>query len=165
MDLHRLTKTDGHWLHSVIAAPADLSNQVRALEQQSTKRLAARVVRCRKASTKSALFDECAAALQFPLYFGENWDALNDCLGDLDWLNVEAFVLVIVDAAHLLTKASVDEVTQLFHILEQAAKRWRHPGASGKGRPYHVVLHAAPGEEAALLNRCKSAGLHPDAMA
>src|SRR5215471_1167474 len=122
MDLHGLTKIDGPWLHSVIAAPDDLSNQVRALEQKSTKRLAARVVRGRKASTKSSLFDECAAALQFPLYFGENWDALNDCLGDPDWLNVEAFVLVIADAAHLLTKASADEFTQFFHILEQAAK-------------------------------------------
>ena len=165
MDLHRLTKTDGHWLHSVIAAPADLSNQVRAFEQKSTRRFAARIVRGRKANTKSALFDECAAALQFPLYFGENWDALNDCLGDLDWLNVEAFVLVIADASQLLAKAPAEEFKQFFHILEQAGTHWRHPSASGKGRPYHVVLHAAPGDEAALHNRCKSAGLHLDAMA
>src|SRR5215831_1290174 len=125
MDLHRLMKTDGHWLHSVIAAPADLSNQVRALEQKSTKGLAARFVRGRRASTKSALFDECAAALQFPLYFGENWDALNDCLGDLDWLDVEAFVLVIADASQLLAKAPAEECKQFFHILEQAGTHWR----------------------------------------
>jgi hypothetical protein len=165
MDLHRLTKTDGPWLHCVIAAPADLSNQIRALEQKSTKRLAARVVRGRRATTKAALLDECAAALQFPLYFGENWDALHDCLGDLDWLNVEALVLIIADTSHLLARASAEEFQQFFRILEEAAKHWRQPGGSTKGRPYHVVLHAAPGEETALLSRCKSAALHPDLMA
>src|SRR5262245_25584003 len=165
MDLKRLTRTDGAWFHLAVMSPSELSNRVRALEERSSRPLTARVVRGRKSATEKTLFDECAAALQFPLYFGDNWDALHDCLGDLDWLNVEALVLIIADASHLLEKASVEEFQQFFRILEEAAKQWRQPGGASKGRPYHVVLHAAPGEETAMLSRCKSAGLHPDSMA
>jgi len=165
MDLHHLTKTDGPWLHSVIAAHADLSNQVRALEQESTRRLVVRVVRGRKATTKASLLDECAAALQFPLSFGENWDALNDCLRDLDWLNAQVFVLVIADAVQLLTEGSADEFKQFFHILEQAATNWRPNSVHSNRRPYHVVLHAVSGEQAALHTRCQAASMHADKLA
>jgi hypothetical protein len=33
-----------------------------------------------------AFLDECARVLEFPAWFGRNWDALADCLGDLSWL-------------------------------------------------------------------------------
>jgi RNAse (barnase) inhibitor barstar len=164
MDLHRLTKIDGPRLHLLVATPEDLSNQARALERKSGKKLAARVVRGRKTATAAALFDECAAALQFPLYFGENWDALNDCLGDLDWLEAESVVLVLADAAHLLSKGTAEEFKRFFDILEQSATHSRNPGGAGRARPYHVILHAAPAEEAALRARCKTAGIQPDFM-
>ncbi|MFI8293187.1 hypothetical protein EAO71_08050 [Streptomyces sp. ms191] len=32
---------------------------------------------------KDAFMDRCAAALGLPAWFGRNWDALADCLGDL----------------------------------------------------------------------------------
>jgi hypothetical protein len=35
--------------------------------------------------TKEQLLDAIAAAMEFPDYFGRNWDALNDCLGDMMW--------------------------------------------------------------------------------
>lgn len=35
---------------------------------------------------KEQLLRNLAAALQFPNYFGFNWDALDDCLSDLSWL-------------------------------------------------------------------------------
>lgn len=35
---------------------------------------------------KTELFTRIASALIFPDWFGHNWDALADCLGDLSWL-------------------------------------------------------------------------------
>lgn len=32
---------------------------------------------------KTSLLREVAVSCQFPDYFGMNWDALNDCLGDM----------------------------------------------------------------------------------
>jgi barstar (barnase inhibitor) len=40
------------------------------------------------------LFDRCAAALAFPQWFGHNWEALADCLGDLSWLAGRGHVLL-----------------------------------------------------------------------
>ncbi len=36
--------------------------------------------------SREALFDALADGLRLPDYFGRNWDALHDCLGDLEWL-------------------------------------------------------------------------------
>jgi hypothetical protein len=35
-----------------------------------------------KLSTPASVFDEFAAALDFPKYFGRNWDALDECFSD-----------------------------------------------------------------------------------
>ena len=40
-----------------------------------------------KARGKSGLFDAFSKTLKFPRHFGKNWDALNDCLTDLAWLD------------------------------------------------------------------------------
>jgi hypothetical protein len=48
---------------------------------------AATVVRIpRGISSKQKLFAVLADKLHFPRYFGWNWDALEECLGDLSWL-------------------------------------------------------------------------------
>ena len=45
-------------------------------------------------ASEEDLFRALASALQFPDYFGHNWDALEDCLTDLSWLAAEGHVLV-----------------------------------------------------------------------
>ena len=42
-----------------------------------------RGARCRSVSD---FFKEYSAAFQFPAYFGENWNAWDECACDLDWL-------------------------------------------------------------------------------
>jgi len=53
------------------------------------------------------LFDELAAACQFPYYFGENWPAFAECLGDLDWMNSLRFVLIITEFEEVLATRSM----------------------------------------------------------
>ena len=55
--------------------------------------------------SKKSLLAGIARALEFPDYFGENWDALDECLNDLEWLDGQAGALVITDAEQLLVEA------------------------------------------------------------
>jgi RNAse (barnase) inhibitor barstar len=42
---------------------------------------------------KSSLLRLIAELLLFPSYFGQNWDALDECLGDLSWIMQSAICL------------------------------------------------------------------------
>src|SRR2546426_12769959 len=44
-------------------------------------------------NSKDELLSFLAINLRFPDYFGRNWDALDECLSDLSWLNVDRVVL------------------------------------------------------------------------
>jgi Barstar (barnase inhibitor) len=69
---------------------------------------AVRFVRGGKMRNAHGLFDEFAAACQFPYYFGENWPALAECLGDLEWINSSKFVLIITDCDQVLADEPVE---------------------------------------------------------
>jgi hypothetical protein len=43
--------------------------------------------------TKEELLSQLAERLRFPEYFGRNWDALGDCLRDLEWLGERRVVI------------------------------------------------------------------------
>lgn len=44
-------------------------------------------------ASREALLDACATALEFPGWYGRNWDALADCLRDLSWLPADGYLL------------------------------------------------------------------------
>lgn len=69
---------------------------------------AVRLVRGRKMRALDGVFDEVSAACQFPYYFGENYAALAECLGDLDWLNASSVVLMISGFSELLADEPVE---------------------------------------------------------
>jgi len=43
---------------------------------------------------KQSFFTEFAVKMKFPDYFGYNWDAFNDCITDLEWLNQNGFIIL-----------------------------------------------------------------------
>lgn len=46
-------------------------------------------------TTDDQLFSAIASAMQFPDYFGCNWDALDECLCDMDWIPSEGYLLIL----------------------------------------------------------------------
>lgn len=115
-----------------------------------------RIVRGKRCTTTERLFQEWAAALQFPSYFGENWDAFEECLSDLEWLPPGGLVLFITRADRLLELAPEMDLDTLADILTTVARDWKssHPLA-----PFHLVFHAEPQEEAKARKRLAVAGL------
>jgi hypothetical protein len=126
--------------------------------------LVVRVVRGRKMRTLQGLFDEFAAALQFPWYFGENADAFDECLADLGWLSPqEGYVIVINDPGEVLADAGPDALSWLVDSLTRAHQEWAHPVELGEwwdrpAVPFHVVLQLAVGDAATVTQRWAGAG-------
>ena len=42
---------------------------------------------------RDALFDEYSRKLNFPDYFGRNWDAFKDCINDFSWIEQRRVIL------------------------------------------------------------------------
>ncbi len=78
------------------------------------------------AAGKEALMQRIAQALEFPRWFGGNWDALEDCLTDLSWSKAAGHVLLIEGASGLAD----DERGILIDILASAADWWAERGHS-----------------------------------
>ena len=82
-------------------------------------------------ATKDALLARVAGALDFPPWFGGNWDALEDCLSDLSWSKAGGHVLLIDGTGGL----AADERGILIDILASAAASWKE-----RGRPFFAVF-------------------------
>lgn len=96
-----------------------------------------RVVRGEHCKTKGGLLEEMAQELEFPGYFGGNWDALDECLGDLEWLRAKGLVFIFTDAHELLCEAAGD-YRIFIEILEAAGAYWAN--AQPEGIPFHALL-------------------------
>src|SRR6516162_7921723 len=112
MDLKHLLSKHGSPIHVFSQAEADKLLQLPPDTPVVVKR-----IRGHKAKSTAALFDEMAAALQFPSYFGENWNALDECLNDLEWLPGDGYVLVFERAPDLLAVESPAELESLLQVL------------------------------------------------
>jgi len=107
---------------------------------------------------RDGVFEQFAALLQFPRYFGGNWNAFNDCVGDLDWLRASGFLLVLLDAADVLRDGHPDEFGLLLTLLEDCAESFATETEFGPARPFHVLLHATPKGAGELERRLAAVG-------
>jgi RNAse (barnase) inhibitor barstar len=78
---------------------------------------------------KSELLSRIAKALEFPAWFGHNWDALADCLTDLGWRPAAGYVLVIENAEEM-QQAEPEVFDTALAILADAAAAWKARGAT-----------------------------------
>ncbi len=120
-----------------------------------------RFIRGRRCPTSNSLLQEFAAALQFPYYFGHNWDALDECLSDLEWLQGSQYIIIITQANELL-KQEGEKFGLLLNILTGASEYWMHPSEmkwTSNSIPFHVIFHCEQSSKQALMNRCHSAGI------
>ncbi|MDH4185649.1 MAG: barstar family protein [Nitrospira sp.] len=109
-----------------------------------------RIVRGAKCRTTDGLLTEFARALDFPDYFGHNWDALEECLADLEWLPAKGYVVLITDAIQVLPDDE-DEYETFLEILSDAGEAWGS-GQAGMGAqratPFHVLFAVSERERA-----------------
>ena len=95
----------------------------RALESAALKALRVVPVRLTAARDKNAFLNTLAKALQFPDYFGHNWDAFYDCLLGLEH-GEDGTVLVLREASGF-ARAEPEDFAAAVDALADAADYWK----------------------------------------
>jgi hypothetical protein len=83
------------------------------------------------ATSKDELLRRIAGALEFPGWFGGNWDALEDCLSDLSWHKADGWLVLFRD----FSEGSPEDRGVLIDALRAAALFWAE-----KGRLFFAVF-------------------------
>ena len=78
---------------------------------------------------KENLFDSLSRALELPEWFGRNWDALEDVLGDLSWRSGDGHVLIFRNYP------AGEELGILLDVLRASAEYW-----AGRGKPFFAIF-------------------------
>ena len=78
---------------------------------------------------KEQLLNHVATALHFPKHFGNNWDALEECLTDLEWIDADGYVLYY-DHIDALMEAHPDQFETLVEIVRDAVASWKEDGTA-----------------------------------
>jgi RNAse (barnase) inhibitor barstar len=84
--------------------------------------------------SKQDLMSALSDALELPDYFGGNWDALDEVLRDLAWLEARGHVL-LVTGADRLRERQPELVLGLTESWSFSSERW-----IGDEVPFHLVL-------------------------
>lgn len=78
------------------------------------------VYRLEGPASKTELLEQLAREFEFPDYFGHNWDALEECLHDLSWLEPAPLRLLIWEGCFRLAQASPDDWCTAVSVLAEA---------------------------------------------
>ena len=81
-------------------------------------------VKLTAARDKTAFLNAIAKALQFPAYFGHNWDAFYDCLLDLKHGDGAGTLLILQDVSGF-ARAEPEEFAAAMDTLADAADYWK----------------------------------------
>lgn len=76
--------------------------------------------RCR---SRAEFLREIGVALRFPSYYGENWDALEECIYDLEWLP-DAQINLIVENADQLLASEPERQLEIFVDILRVDTGW-----------------------------------------
>ena len=142
-------------LYLVVADERDMDDSTYVAMQGHAGALI-RLIRGARCKRDSGVFQEFAAALQFPYYFGHNWDAFDECINDLSWVQFESCTLVLTNVDQIL-EGSDEAFGILMQLLTKAATEWAVAGRASprtrSPRVFRSILHTRPDTESSLTSR------------
>jgi RNAse (barnase) inhibitor barstar len=86
---------------------------------------------------KQTFLEQSAKSMNFPSYFGRNWDAFWDSIRDLSWCKASGYVLLYDHVRHFATMQPHEWQTAL-ELLSEAAADWNSHAVE-----FYVLLRGA----------------------
>jgi RNAse (barnase) inhibitor barstar len=77
----------------------------------------------KKIEKKEQFLNHASVAMHFPEYFGDNWDAFEDCLTDLSWEDDNGYV-ILYDHYDGLASHAHGQFDTLIEIFQSAVEYW-----------------------------------------
>lgn len=74
--------------------------------------------------TLRSFLKEIGKSFKFPSYYGQNLNALNDCLNDLEWLDKPNYLLIVKKSDSFLISESQEIRNHILAFLEGVVKQW-----------------------------------------
>ncbi len=113
-------------------------------------------------SDKNKLLQSFSEALAFPNYFGYNWDAFEECINDLEWLDASSYIIVLKNPENMNIGAHDHQI--LLEILNNASRAWmegRQHNArfSTNPTPFHIILAVDQGQIGRVKKILGSSGI------
>jgi RNAse (barnase) inhibitor barstar len=82
------------------------------------------VIDTKKVTNKTDFLKIVARSLDFPAYFGTNWDALNECLTDMSWKPARGYVIVFTNFRAVRENLGSD-IKILEKIFDSSLQYWK----------------------------------------
>ena len=101
-----------------------------------------------KIEKKEQFLNHAAMAMHFPEHFGNNWDALEDCLTDLSWIEDDKEVngyVILFDHFDPFADHHESQLETVVEIFQSAIEYWHD-----QGKAMFVFLHGKGGKELEL---------------
>lgn len=118
-----------------------------------------RAIRGHRTPAKIALLRETAAALQFPSYFGENLDALEECLADFGIPESRRTVVILTNADKALEGRDDDFKAYLAIWKDVLKERSERDPSTTKAPILEFCLHSEEKNKEAITLRLQQIGL------
>lgn len=112
----------------VFELPADKADALRAAAD--TAGLRCYSISLLGAGDPESVLQRFATVLDFPDWFSEDWDSLNECLTDLSWDTAPGYVLLVQHCEDFQGESG-DDFDTLIQVLSGASASW-----SGLGVPF-----------------------------
>lgn len=103
------------------------------------------VLRGNKMRTEAQALDELSAALQFPYYIGSNWNAVDECINDPDWMPRAPCVILVSNFSECFEEEPDRlQLKDIFvRLLTTSVDAWQR-GLNGRILRVHVYLCGPP---------------------
>ena len=81
-------------------------------------------LRGNKMKDENSLYEEIIPALQFPSYFGRNWDAFDECIGDLEWYPLKDYYFMFINNFDYILLNDIRGFNIFTEMLNDNGKQW-----------------------------------------
>lgn len=129
-------------LYLVSCDYAEIANFQNKIELLPDKDIKLKIIDGRECKDKKSLLYHFGKCLEFPVHYGQNWSALDDCICDLEWLHTKNLIITILNGHDIFENLPHDEIQNLLDIINEVLIKDR--SIMRKEPSVSIIIHTIP---------------------